>query len=274
MLNRIYESYENRCFELEVAKALEKGIAKPPIYLSVGTEHIPVFLKYALKDAGIHDYVIFPQHRCHSYFLTFSENKIEAMKSLRDELRGLNTGCGKGWTGSASLHIPGKMFGHNGHLSSQTSIACGYAHASNRLTICILGDAAAESGEFLSSLGYAVSNNLNILFICEDNNLSILTPKSIRRSWNLEKVASGFGIPSENISDDFSSMLINMKKYININGTRLLNINVCRHLWHAGSGKDGPPKWDSLSDSLIKFDVDKNNIKNIKLLSESIWEDQ
>jgi TPP-dependent pyruvate/acetoin dehydrogenase alpha subunit len=247
----VHEAYENRCFELEVAKALRSGLARPPIYLSVGTEHIPVVLKNSLYEAGVKDYVVFPQHRCHSYFLTFSEDKEAAMASLRDELCGLDTGCGKGMWGSASLHIKNKMIGHNGHLGSQASIACGYAQATGKKVICILGDAACEEDDVLAALGYAATHKLNIMFLVENNGLSILTETSVRRSWSTWDVAKGFGLKNESVSDRFESLSGILCEFLDSDRPCLLDIECCRHLWHAGAGTDGPPLWDTLKDMLL-----------------------
>ena len=264
---QIIRAYENRCFEYEVAKGLKNGRVNPPVYLSVGTEHIPEVLKDSLAEASVDDFAIFPQHRCHSYFLAFSQDKIEAMKSLRDELCGLSTGCGGGMSGSASLHIPGVMYGHSGFLGSNSSIACGFAHATGKKTICVLGDAGAEEDEALASLGYAATKNLNILFLCEDNDRSILTPKSVRRSWDLVNVARGFGLPAYNIGDGFNEMGGYFKSLLKVKGPTLLNIKCCRHLWHAGAGIDGTPEWDTLGEAIK---VEKN-LDEIQRRIESLW---
>ena len=66
--------------------------------------------------------------------------------------------------------------------------------ASNKPTICIMGDAAAEEDYALAALGFSETKDAPILFICEDNDLSILTEKSIRRSWSIVDVAHGFGV--------------------------------------------------------------------------------
>lgn len=247
----ILEAYENRYFENRVATYLDKKIVNPPVYLSQGTEHIPVLLKHALKDSGIEDFAIFPQHRCHSYFLTFSENKLEAMRSLSRELCGRLDGCGKGMTGSASLHIPGKLYGHDGLLGSNAAIACGYAQATGKTTICVLGDAACEEDYVLTSIGYAATHKLPVLFLVENNGLSILTDIPTRRSWDISGVAHEIGCNIETYHDQYDGWeeLYDLLKYLlQTNRQALLETHVCRHLWHAGSGNDGPPKWDSLSD--------------------------
>lgn len=256
-INKItLESYENRQFELKVAEYLDKKIVNPPVYLSVGTEHIPVILKSALDECGISDYAIFPQHRCHSYYLTFSKNKEEAMRLLSKELCGRTDGCGEGMTGSASLHVPGIMFGHDGLLGSNAAIACGYAQATGKTTICILGDAACEEDYVLGAIGYATTHKLPVLFLVENNGLSILTDIPTRRNWDICGVAHEMGCNVESYHDEYDGWgeLYTLIKYLlQTNRPALLESHVCRHLWHAGSGNDGPPRWDSLNEAVEYF---------------------
>ena len=46
----------------------------------------------------------------------------------------------------------------------------------------------AEEDYVLSALGWAATKNLPILFVVEDNNLSILTEKKVRRVWEMDDV--------------------------------------------------------------------------------------
>ena len=74
-LNEILsETVFNHVFESFVIQKYEEKFVRPPIYLSLGTEHIPPTLKYAFTDFGLSlkDFAIFPQHRCHSYYLSFN----------------------------------------------------------------------------------------------------------------------------------------------------------------------------------------------------------
>jgi hypothetical protein len=84
---------------------------------------------------------------------------------------------------------------------------------------------------------------LPVLFVCEDNDLSILTPVATRRSWSPVDVARGVGLEAIDITDD--PWLI--AHHVLALGTRLpafVNIRTVRVLWHAGTGQDGPPEWD------------------------------
>lgn len=278
MIEIYKECLFNRYYEYKVAEFLNKKIVKPPVYLSVGTEYIPVLLKRVLKDLNIKKYNIFAQHRCHSYHLSFIEDPI----GLGLELCGSPKGCNKGYGGSAS--ISGKkdeliMFGHDGLLGSNAPIATGFSQSSNELTICILGDAAVEEDYVLGSLGWAATKKSKILFIIEDNDLSLLTTKKERRSWDICKVANSFGLLSRkdtflSLSDKLKSLKKDIKK-VNNNNPLLINFDVYRHFWHAGSGNDGPPKYDYIStieEQLKNQNIDLNLIKQEQQIKiNEIW---
>jgi TPP-dependent pyruvate/acetoin dehydrogenase alpha subunit len=279
MYEVLLQSLKNRYFEYEVAKYLKANIVNPPVYLSVGTEFIPPLLIKALKDIGITRCDFFTQHRCHSYFLTLSED----YSGLVRELCGNTNGCNNGYAGSASLsYTKGsdyKMWGHSGLLGDQIPIACGAAHASNRLTICVLGDAAAEEDYALAAFGYAVTKKCPILFICEDNDLSLLTTKAERRSWDISQVVKSMGIVSYNIerrayiSDIYETLrhgIINASNNI----PSFINIEVYRHLWHAGAGQDGPVQYDWLNTFQYEYKEFEHDIiqKELKSQMEHIWQ--
>ena len=85
------------------------------------------------------------------------------------------------------------IFGHDGLMGSQVPIGVGSCYVSNKPTIIFVGDSAAEEDYVLSSIGWASTKNIPVLFVIEDNNLSILTEKKVRRSWDMHNVAKGFG---------------------------------------------------------------------------------
>ena len=165
-------------FEEETFKQMQNKNIKFPTYLSSGQEFIPATIAQVMEDKGIEPN-IFIQHRGHSTYLSFGGSPTE----LVDELLGRKTGCAYGMGGSASIQcIEKKIYGHDGLMGSQVPIAVGHCFATKQPTIVFVGDSAAEEDYSLSAIGWAVTKKLPILFIVEDNNLSILTEKRIRRS--------------------------------------------------------------------------------------------
>ena len=102
-----------------------------------------------------------------------------------------------------------------------------------------MGDSSAEEDYVFSSIGWAATKNLPILFVVEDNNLSILTKKKVRRNWDMHKVARGFGIEGYDLSDDPFQITLHLGRLSNIfEKPMLVNINTIRKYWHAGAGID------------------------------------
>jgi acetoin:2,6-dichlorophenolindophenol oxidoreductase subunit alpha len=231
----------NRYFEYEAKRVHDRGLMKLPIYLSVGQEHIPVAIARAYPDC-----LIFAQHRAHSVYLSYGGDP----RGLIDELLHRPTGCAGGMGGSASIHAPAiGMYGHSGLMGDQVPIAVGAALGSGKRVLAIMGDAAAEEDYIYGALGFAATKRLPVLFVCEDNDLSILTPTRVRRNWTLCGLAGGLGLPAVDISDD-PWLITHHVRALAAQLPALLNIRTCRGLWHAGTGCDGAPEWDRFA--LIK----------------------
>ena len=232
-LNAFKKASFCRHFENKVYKNVQNKNIKIPVYLSAGQEYIPASIATSLEDKGIEPN-IFIQHRGHSTYLSFGASPI----ALIDELLGRKTGCAGGMGGSASIHSHEKnIFGHDGLMGSQVPIAVGHCYATRKPTIVVMGDASAEEDYVLGAMGWASTKNLPILFVVEDNNLSILTEKKVRRNWEMDDVAKSFKIRGYNIEDN--PEIINEHLEGVFEGPMLLNINTNRKYWHSGAGQDG-----------------------------------
>jgi TPP-dependent pyruvate/acetoin dehydrogenase alpha subunit len=125
----------------------------------------------------------------------------------------------------------------------------------------------------MGALGWASTKNLPILFIVEDNNLSILTEKKVRRNWEMDAVAKAFNMKAVNIQDDPLVINMHLEDY-NFNGPMLLNINTNRKYWHSGAGQDGD-NFDRYNNELkaLGEEATKIDLEN-KQLVETLWEQQ
>ncbi|MEK7121325.1 MAG: thiamine pyrophosphate-dependent enzyme [Patescibacteria group bacterium] len=234
-----------RYFELNLKKAYDQSDKKIPIYLSLGQESVAAALSLAFPEAKKK----FAQHRSHDLYLCFGGN----IEELIDELLYRPTGCAGGMGGSASIHSPEiGMVGHDGLMGTQIPISVGYALGSGEKTLAVMGDASAEEGYVLGALGEAASKKAPVLFICNDNGLSVLTKLEVRRSWTIVNEAKAKGMPAEEITDDPWLIMAKVEKFKN-HLPALLNVCVCRELWHAGTGIDGPPEWN-------RFDLTKKEL--------------
>ena len=243
----------NRFFELEAARVYPTGVMKIPIYLSLGQEQIPAAISVVKKD-----FLIFAQHRCHSYYLSFGGDP----RKLVDELLGRKTGCAGGMGGSASIHDPRiGMYGHSGLMGDQVPLAVGAALGSGKTVLTVAGDASAEEDYVGGAMGYAVTKKLPVLMICEDNDLSILTHVATRRSWSMVDLARSLGMEAVDITDDPWLIAHHVESFLG-KLPALINIRTCRNLWHAGAGTDGPPEWN-------RFELIKETMKNLDLEADA-----
>ena len=235
--------------------------------MSAGQESISSSIAVICKNKKIKP-LIFGQHRCHSTYLSFGGS----IDKLILELLGSNKGCSYGMGGSASAHSEKiNMFGHDGHMGTQVPIGTGACFESKKPTLVFMGDASAEEDYVLGALGWASTKKLPILFVVEDNNLSILTEKKVRRNWHMHKVAQSFNMKGFNISDN----PLEIKKYEKyfFKGPMLLNINTKRLFWHAGAGIDSNKTFDRFKSikKLLGLKAEKENNKNLNKITK-LWE--
>ncbi len=258
-----------RHFEEQVIKNLKNKKITIPTYVSAGQEFIAASMATICEDLKIKP-LIFGQHRCHSIYISFGGNIIK----LIDELLGRESGCTRGMGGSASIGSKEiNMFGHDGLMGSNGPIGVGACFATNKPTIVFLGDAAAEEDYVLGGLGWASTKNIPLMTVVEDNNLSILTEKKVRRNWEMADVAKSFKMQGYNIKDDPIEILKNSEVFFK--KPCLLNINTNRIYWHAGSGKDADDTFD-------RYEIEKKIIgmeaveidKKIKEEVDSLWKKQ
>ena len=260
-----------REFEKKVYSEVQNKNISIPVYLSAGQEYISATFAKILNLLGVNEKQIFIQHRGHSTYISFGG----ILESLIYELLGSKKGCAYGMGGSASIQSKSiNLYGHDGLMGSHGPIAVGACYGNKKFTICFVGDAAAEEDYFLAAIGWAATKKLPIWFIVEDNNLSILTEKKVRRSWEMHDVASAFGVNAFNCSDD-PIEISNLIKSDFINKPCLFNINTNRLFWHAGAGVDDPniqdrhKKYTNLYGDRSKIDIEsiekvwKQCIKNL-----------
>ena len=262
----------SRQFELEVKEKANEGEIHGPIYLSIGTEFNSAALSLALDKP-----LIFGQHRGHSLYLSFGGDP----ESLRDELLGLNSGCSYGIGGSCCIQSPEiNMFGHSGLLGEQVPLAVGACFAKKQLTLAVFGDAAIEEDYIAPALGWAVTNDLPIVFICEDNDLSVLTKTEDRRSWKATDLAKSLDMYAVDITDDPWLIAYHVKKISESGKPGFINIRTVRGIWHAGTGVDNDLEWNryelvekelsimGLSKEMNEINI--NNRERVKLLWQKL----
>lgn len=254
-----------RHFENYVYRKIEDKTIKIPVYLSAGQESTPCSIATYCKELGIEPN-IFIQHRGHSTYLAFDAPP----EKLVDELLGLESGCSFGMGGSASIQsLEKNIYGHDGLMGSQVPIAVGHCYQTKHPTIVFMGDASAEEDYVGSAIGWASTKNLPILFVVEDNNLSILTEKKVRRNWEMDNLARAYKVKAFDLLDNPETI---RKRLLGVfNGPMLLNIKTTRKYWHSGAGIDGNyfDRYEWCKEKLSEYatPIDEQN----KIKVEQIW---
>jgi pyruvate dehydrogenase E1 component alpha subunit len=226
-----------RYFEREVARACEQQRVPGVVYLAVGQESVAATVSTLTRG-----FAVFNQHRCHSIYLAHGGSP----EVLRDELLGLESGCCGGRGGSPSAQDPAiPMFAYHGLIGEHIPLAAGYALATSQPTVVYFGDAGSEEDYALTAFGFAATHALPVLFVCEDNDLSILTPVRDRRNWQVTDVVRSMGLGCAEVEDD-PEQIFQATHALLPRLPAFINVKTCRHLWHAGTGVDGEPAQDRL----------------------------
>jgi pyruvate dehydrogenase E1 component alpha subunit len=187
-------NFEERVRELRLA-----GDMVGSVHLCIGQEAIPIGVLDCL-DRSVD--VVGSTYRGHGWALASGLPLREAFAELLGRATGPNGGRG----GSAYLTAPAYGFlGENSIVGAGAPIACGAAIAgrfdgSNRVAVAAFGDGAMNQGGLLESLNFAAALRLPVIFVCENNLWSELTPiADMVVDPVLANRAAAFGIPSVRI---------------------------------------------------------------------------
>lgn len=232
------DMYRLRKFEELLIESINKNGKKNirRVHLSTGQESAEIALSHVFPKANY-----FITHRCVELFIGLGI----PLESIRDEIFCLDTGCARGKAGSLFSYVKDdiKIYSHTGFIGEQIPIATGYALASGEQTICITGDGGAEEDYALQAYGFAATHKLPILFVCVDNDLSVLSETKERRSWKLTDLANSLGMYTFDVTDDPFTLMKIYKEFRN-KMPAFINVRVNREYCHSGIEKNEQAKWD------------------------------
>lgn len=189
-----------RAFE---KKAWDMSISQPPaivgsVHLCAGQEAIPVGACTAL---GPEDRVI-ATYRGHGWALAMGLDP----QAVMDEICHRETGLNGGRAGSPYMMAPEQRFiGENSIVGAGVPIGNGVAMALQRAgqggaVVVSFGEGAMNQGALHEGFVFAAARNLPIVFVCENNSWSELTPTSrIVKIDRMAKRAAGYGFPGATI---------------------------------------------------------------------------
>jgi TPP-dependent pyruvate/acetoin dehydrogenase alpha subunit len=234
--------YLIRTCEEKIVEHYFEDEMKTPMHMSMGAEAISVGICQALKPE---DHV-FGTYRSHALFLA----KTGDTDDFFAEMYGKDTSSLKGKGGSMHLCSPDHGFmGASAIVASAIPVAVGCAFANKRanngkLVAVFFGDGAVDEGAFWESFNAACLMRLPILFVCEDNDLAVHTPKIARRGYDsLTDVVSEFNCIARQqkttdaeIIYELTSEVIEAMSSKQMPG--FLRLEYCRYLEHVGVCQD------------------------------------
>lgn len=188
-----------RHFEEKCNYAFRTGKAGGYLHVYIGMEPLVVGWLDAIKKG--YDNVI-TAYRDHGHALLLGSDPVAVMAEIMGRSGGLSRGKG----GSMHLYdIEKRFYGGWGIVGGHTALGAGLAFAAkyrneDRVTLCYLGDGAANAGVFFETLNMVGLWDLPIIFIIENNEFAMGTRLEYHAADpELWKRGLPFGIKSERI---------------------------------------------------------------------------
>jgi TPP-dependent pyruvate/acetoin dehydrogenase alpha subunit len=180
-----------RTVEKEVTRLWQDGAIPGEMHLSMGEEAIVVGIVDQLVDGD----ALAMDHRGTAPMLVRGVNPALLLKEFMGRTDGL---CG-GKGGHMHLFSPQHLAASSGIVGASGPAALGFALANQRLrpgkiSVAFFGEGATNEGMMMESFNLAAVWKLPVMFVCKDNDQSIMTPSSKVTSGNLMERASVFGL--------------------------------------------------------------------------------
>ncbi len=243
-------------------------------HVYIGQEAITAGLESALNEGD----AIVTAYRQHGTAIGRGVTTKEAMA----ELFGKATGIVKGKGGSMHFfYRANKYFGGNGIVGAQIPIGTGIAFAekyreTDNLCVTMFGDGAARQGSLHESFNMAMTWQLPVLYICENNGYAMGT--SVQRTSNvvdLSKLGLSYDMPSETVDgmtpEAVHEAISRAAEHIRSGkGPYYLNIETYRYKGHSVSD---PARYRSKDE--VKDYMERDPVKYVenKLLESGLAEE-
>ncbi|MFF3568631.1 thiamine pyrophosphate-dependent dehydrogenase E1 component subunit alpha [Nocardia jiangxiensis] len=194
----LHAMWRIRAFEEKIQALHKTGDIPGSVHLCIGQEAGPVGACDALGAAD----ALFATYRGHGWAIA----RGTPIQPLFAELLGRATGVNGGRGGSAYFSAPEYGFyGENSIVGAGASHAVGAALAgrydgTGRLAMSVFGDGAMNQGAVYEAMNFAAAYGLPVLFICENNRYSELTPiREMVANEQLTDRATALGIRARRI---------------------------------------------------------------------------
>ncbi|MYN13300.1 thiamine pyrophosphate-dependent dehydrogenase E1 component subunit alpha [Pusillimonas sp. TS35] len=190
--------YSIRFLEEKITELRKQQIIQGSVHLCIGQESIYTGALQALRQGD----QVFSTYRGHGWAMACG---VPASAILA-ELLGRQTGVNQGRGGSAYFSAADwGFYGENSIVGAGAPIACGAGltnklRGSGAVALTAFGDGAMNQGGIHEAMNFAAYLNLPVIFVCENNIYSELTPiADMTRDANLYKRAAAYGIPGVRI---------------------------------------------------------------------------
>jgi TPP-dependent pyruvate/acetoin dehydrogenase alpha subunit len=174
--------YLIRTAENAIRKYYHEDDMKSPMHMSMGEEAIVVGVSQAIGELG----QVFGTYRSHALYIA----RTNETDQFFAEMYGKATGMAHGKAGSMHMSSPDcGLLCNSAIVGSTIPLAVGAAFANKQLatgrhTAVFFGDGATDTGVFWESLNSAALLKIPLLFVCEDNDLAVHTPKHQRQGFH------------------------------------------------------------------------------------------
>lgn len=197
-LDDLHALWRIRALEEKIRDLRLEGAIVGSVHLSNGQESVAVGACSQLRS---HD-AVYATYRGHGWAVARGVPPREIFAELLGRATGVNAGRG----GSAHFSAPQHGFhGENSIVGAGAPIAVGAALAgrhdgSGRIALTVFGDGAMNQGAVAEAMNFAAAFSLGVVFVCENNRYSELTPiDDMVAQPDLSQRATALGIPAVRI---------------------------------------------------------------------------
>ncbi|WP_043643048.1 thiamine pyrophosphate-dependent dehydrogenase E1 component subunit alpha [Nocardioides alkalitolerans] len=197
-LDDLLSMWRIRALEEKIRDLRLEGPIVGSVHLANGQESVAVGACSQLRPQD----ALYATYRGHGWAVARGVPPREIFAELMGRVTGVNGGRG----GSAHFSAPQHGFhGENSIVGAGAPIAVGAALAgkydgSRRAAMTVFGDGAINQGAVAEAMNFAAALGLGVVFVCENNRYSELTPiDDMVAEPDLSRRASALGIPAVRI---------------------------------------------------------------------------
>lgn len=237
-----YQMLRIRRAEEAIARRYAQQQMRCPTHLCIGEEAIAVGVCAHLT---VQDKV-FSNHRGHGHYLA----KGGDLPRLLAELYGFAEGCCGGRGGSMHLtDLEAGFVASTPIVGGTVPLAAGYAWAeqikrTNNVVVIFFGDGCFEEGVMHETLNFAVLKQLPLLFVCENNQYSVMTGLAQRQpKRDIYSIAAAHGLNAvsgdgNRVDEVYELARVAVANARNGLGPQFLELHTHRWPEHCGPNED------------------------------------